>query len=135
MFETVSRESVTPLPYGDHMLNSQLPITRSQEAAINRLTGRRPRWQRRVIRTRVAVGAVIVLVTVAGLVGAVDADTGPLQTIEHRVEPGDTLWSIASSVTDPGDDVRATVHTLMEINVLSESDLSIGQVVLVPVLP
>ncbi len=115
------------------MQTSELPL--SQEAAITRLTGRRPAWQRRVIRNRLVAAVVIVVVAVGGLVGAVDADTGPQQTVEHRVADGDTLWSVAATITDPGDDVRASVRVLMELNALTESDLVIGQVILVPVLP
>jgi hypothetical protein len=47
------------------------------------------------------------------------------------VEPGDTLWSIAVSVAD-GEDVRAVIDRIQELNGLEGSDLVPGQVVQLP---
>ena len=47
------------------------------------------------------------------------------------VEPGDTLWSIASSVAD-GEDVRAVVDRIQELNRLDGSALVPGQVLHLP---
>ena len=47
------------------------------------------------------------------------------------VEPGDTLWSIAESVAE-GDDVRAVVHRIQELNGLEGSGLVPGQVLHLP---
>jgi nucleoid-associated protein YgaU len=47
------------------------------------------------------------------------------------VEPGDTLWSIASSV-DEGRDVRAVIDEIQELNGLSGVDLVPGQVLQLP---
>ena len=49
-------------------------------------------------------------------VAPVGADrSGPATQEIHVVQPGETLWSIASEV-DPGGDVRATVDRLAELN-------------------
>ena len=47
------------------------------------------------------------------------------------VEPGDTLWSIAESVAG-GDDVRAVVDRIQELNGLEGSGLVPGQVLHLP---
>jgi LysM domain len=47
------------------------------------------------------------------------------------VEPGDTLWSIAASVAD-GDDVRAVVDRIQELNGLEGSAVVPGQVLRLP---
>jgi nucleoid-associated protein YgaU len=47
------------------------------------------------------------------------------------VEPGDTLWSIAASVAD-GEDVRAVVDRIQELNRLEGSALTPGQVLQLP---
>jgi hypothetical protein len=47
------------------------------------------------------------------------------------VEPGDTLWSIATSVAD-GEDVRAVIDRIQELNRLEGSGLVPGQVLQLP---
>jgi hypothetical protein len=47
------------------------------------------------------------------------------------VEPGDTLWSIAAEVAD-GEDVRAVVDHIQELNRLEGSVLAPGQVLKLP---
>lgn len=47
------------------------------------------------------------------------------------VEPGDTLWSIASSVAR-GEDVRDVVAQIRALNELHSADLMPGQVLLLP---
>jgi nucleoid-associated protein YgaU len=47
------------------------------------------------------------------------------------VQPGDTLWSIASSL-DGDTDVRAVVYRIRQLNALERADLTPGQVLLLP---
>ena len=47
------------------------------------------------------------------------------------VAPGESLWSIASSVANDGD-VRDTIDAIMSANSLSSADLQAGQVLRVP---
>ncbi len=56
----------------------------------------------------------------------------PLITTDHVVMSGETLWSIASTITDPGDDVRSTIRLVMDINDLETSSLRAGQRLLIP---
>ena len=48
------------------------------------------------------------------------------------VQPGDTLWVIASEVAAPGD-VREMVHRIQELNAMAGPGLAVGQKVAVPV--
>lgn len=56
----------------------------------------------------------------------------PLVVSEHIVMQGDTLWDIAASVTEPGEDVRSTIAELRRLNALPTSSLDAGQVLLIP---
>jgi hypothetical protein len=50
----------------------------------------------------------------------------------YRVHPGDDLWGIASSIAEPGDDVRRLVFEIRSDNELTDAALVPGQVLLVP---
>lgn len=90
-------------------------------------------------RSTSARALVIISTTVAALVlllaTAVHAMTGgdPLATVEYRVHPGDTLWSIASEVGSADGDVRSMVSTIKDLNGLSTSLIRIGDVLDVPI--
>ena len=87
-------------------------------------------------RRRLAVGVVLVMVgallwTMAtwaanSAVGIdpVGANRSQTAVAVHVVQPGDTLWSIASEI-DPNGDVRDTVDRLADLN--GGSALSVGQ--------
>lgn len=49
-----------------------------------------------------------------------------------EVESGDTLWSIASQYADQGQDIREYVHKIKGINDLKNSNLQVGQKLLLP---
>lgn len=72
---------------------------------------------------------------VAG-VGTRSAEAGSglsaLPVVGHTVTPGETLWDLARSVAEPGQDVRDVVRHLQGINGMSGSHLQAGQQVLVP---
>ena len=55
---------------------------------------------------------------------------GP-QTVSVTVQPGDTLWGIASEI-DPGADPRGLIAEIRELNGLSQAGLVPGQVLVVP---
>lgn len=56
----------------------------------------------------------------------------PRQLRVVTVEPGDTLWDIATAA-NPGGNVGDTVHEIAELNALpSTGDLQIGQQLAVP---
>lgn len=52
-------------------------------------------------------------------------------TVAVTVQPGDTLWGIASAV-DPGADPRAIIAEIRDTNGLTQSGLVPGQVLQVP---
>jgi nucleoid-associated protein YgaU len=50
----------------------------------------------------------------------------------YVVEPGDTLWGIASRVSGPGADPRPVVDRLIAANHLADADVSPGTVLRLP---
>lgn len=85
----------------------------------------------------VVLFAGLVLVLLAGFflgsvaVGTDEAGQGP-ETEIVMVEPGQSLWSIASELTTSGD-VRTTMREIERLNALDTVALSAGQKLRVPV--
>ena len=52
----------------------------------------------------------------------------------HTVAQGETLWSIASDLTAPGEQVRETMNQLQDLNAMSGSSLRAGEQLVIPVL-
>jgi nucleoid-associated protein YgaU len=48
------------------------------------------------------------------------------------VEPGDTLWAIASATAGPGDDLRRVVADIARLSEIDADHLQPGQVILIP---
>lgn len=83
--------------------------------------------------TRVAVLLMVTLMAFFLLLAtSVNAGTAQTEPVEYRVQPGDTLWAIATDIADPGDDVRAVIHDVRRLNGLSSSGLAVGQTLLLP---
>jgi LysM repeat protein len=81
-------------------------------------------------RLRAAVVAAAVVVAVAfGLASAVRGDTRPATTVV--VQPGDTLWSIATEHY-PADDVRVRVQDIEQANGLPGPRIEVGQTLKLP---
>lgn len=74
-----------------------------------------------------AVGAVFLLLS-----GRVDASTPEPNPVEYRVQGGDTLWQIASTLASPEEDVRTMIMSIKDLNHLKTSSLYQGQVLLLP---
>lgn len=55
-----------------------------------------------------------------------------LEVSSHVVAAGETWWSLAGSVAEPGADLRDVVADLMAMNGATTAALNTGQVVLVP---
>jgi nucleoid-associated protein YgaU len=78
-----------------------------------------------------AIALLIVLLPGAWRAMATAQVEGPA-TVAVTVQPGDTLWGIASSV-DPGTDPRGLIAEIREANGLARSGLVPGQVLHIPV--
>jgi nucleoid-associated protein YgaU len=87
---------------------------------------------RRLLAVLTVAAGVGLASVVGSLVGGHDA--GALRLVGQSsvvVRPGDTLWSLASSVAGD-DDVRAVVDRIRQVNGLRSSDLTPGQVLVLP---
>lgn len=121
---------------------SQAPADGGPATSVGRPGARRGALRVRWGRVVALVLAVLLAVT-AGLAatgavarsgsdrgdGAVVQRTTALQ--EHVVAPGDTLWSLAVAAAPEGDP-REMVDRIMRLNGLSEGEIQVGEVVLVP---
>jgi len=88
---------------------------------------RAPAW-----RVGARTAAVVVAVVLGGLVLAVGAHGGsPQPDATVVVQPGDTLWSIASAHY-PSDDVRVRVEDIEHANGLSGPNIEAGQTLHLP---
>lgn len=89
----------------------------------------------RVVVLLTSISLVLVLL-LAGAVTASAADEPLAATVtahvEHTVVPGDTLWDIATVYTEPGADVRTTIHDIKVANGMSDSVVRTGQVLVIP---
>lgn len=75
---------------------------------------------------------VVALATIFLLLSTrVQADE-PVVTTERVVMSGDTLWNIASELTESEGDVRATMRLLKDLNEMETSSLRAGQVLVIP---
>lgn len=87
-------------------------------------------------RGRRVVRAVAVLVAAGALLtggrAVADSPAPPVSVDTYTVGSGETLWSIASAFTAPGEDVRDTVDRLAELNGMGGSGLTAGEQILVP---
>ena len=72
------------------------------------------------------------LVLPVALALRVQAGNEAVPTVAHRVVTGDTLWDLATELTDQGGDVRATVRTIQEINDLDGGLIQVGELLLLP---
>lgn len=94
----------------------------------------------RLVLTTMTALAALALVGVLGLLAQAALDAapaggaaGPTATTTITVEPGETMWGIATQLT-PNADPRATVDEIARLNDLSRAgDLRVGQRLIVPV--
>lgn len=86
------------------------------------------------LAARALLGVVgLVLAIVFGvLVGLVLRPESPVGTTVVTVSPGESLWSVAAAVAEPGDDPRELVERIVALNGLSEAVLHPGQHLIVP---
>lgn len=98
-----------------------------------RLTPRGRRLARTLIVALALVGALAF--SVAGRSATSQATDGPAvaATTTVVVQPGQTLWSVAQSLS-PDTDVRETIARIQELNGLTGSSVKPGQSLVVPVI-
>lgn len=109
----------------------QRPASRQVRTGVSslRLTAR-GRWV-----LVLALLAVIGLAMILRAPGAVaDAPSQGQQVRSYVVQPGDTLWALASEIAAPGDDVRDVVAELADLNGLGQVALTAGQEIILPVV-
>ena len=86
--------------------------------------------------TRAPSRLLVLLATVAFalflLANAVSAGGNDPVTVAHRVQPGETLWSIALAYSDAGDDPRRLVDDIAARNGVRVGGIVPGQVLEVP---
>jgi nucleoid-associated protein YgaU len=104
---------------------------RSRGGRSVRSPGQPVRFTRRGRLAILTLALLIVLLPGAWRAVATAQVEGP-STVAVTVQPGDTLWGIASSV-DPGADPRGLIAEIREANGLLESGLVPGQVLQVPI--
>lgn len=113
------------------------PVVRRSLAPARVSEARRPRvrltHRGRVVALLVFVGlALSVLLTLGGFSAVASLDGGtPVPVRVVTVQPGDTLYDIASDIAAPGE-IRETVLKIQELNSLPSASLEEGQKLAVP---
>lgn len=74
-------------------------------------------------------GACAVFLLVSGRLNASTPEQAPHP---YEVQPGDTLWEIASEISDEDVDVRVVIAEIKRLNDLDTSTLRSGQNLLIP---
>lgn len=123
---------------------TRLPVVVIPAGVISSDADPRPAPLRLTRRGRVVVcGLIVAAVTIVALLVTVFA-SGRAQATNHGrpgagyqgmhevvVQPGQTLWSIAS-VAEPSADPRGVIEQIMSVNGLSGPNISVGQELWVP---
>ena len=142
--ETVDFGSVFDMDYGQPVV---IPRQRSIDPATRPVPAPRPAPAARIRKRRQAVrltrrGRVLAVLAFLGFALALMMSMGgwataslsggtpePVRVVE--VQPGDTLYGIASDLAQPGE-IRTMVHRIQELNSLPTSTITEGQKLAVP---
>lgn len=73
-----------------------------------------------------------VLVSSAAMMMVASAEA-PVVWKEVMVEEGDTLWAIAKTISSESEDLRLTVHTIIDENQLASATIHPGEILRIPV--
>ncbi len=83
------------------------------------------------VRRTMVISTVVLAVLL--LASSVWAESPPgVETVGYTVAGGDTLWSIATDVTEPGADVRIAISQIRHLNDLDTSIIRPGDLLLIP---
>ena len=88
---------------------------------------------RRAMLRMVLVPVIVVGLAVMLLGPQADAGSEPVPAVSHVVKAGETLWSIASAHTAPGEDVRRTVSLIRSANRMPSGTVRVGTTIAIPV--
>lgn len=88
---------------------------------------------RRAMLRMVLVPVIVVGLAVLLLGPQADAGSEPVPAVSHVVKAGETLWSIASAHTVPGEDVRRTVSLIRSANGMQSGTVRAGSTITIPV--
>ncbi|WP_061960385.1 LysM peptidoglycan-binding domain-containing protein [Demequina flava] len=128
------------IPAGAYRVRSQSPAPahKRERNAASHSVGRVRIIDSPVMRRRRRVLAAVILAIAAAVFGpqafAGDGSGTPAVYDTHTVAHGETLWSIASSITAPGEDVRDAVADISNMNAMSGSTLQVGEQLRIPAL-
>lgn len=91
-----------------------------------------------VMRRRRRTTFAILLAVIAAVVGpqafAGDDDSATAIYDTHTVAHGETLWSIAASVTPVGEDVRDVLADITRMNAIGGSTIQVGEQLRIPLV-
>ncbi len=90
-----------------------------------------PRYMTAPSRFLVIISTMVVALVLLLATSVMAAGPEPV-TVDYRVRPGDTLWSIAELVIAEDGDVRGTVAEIRDLNDLGSSVIAPGQTLVVP---
>lgn len=82
------------------------------------------------VRLSLLLAALSVVFLMIG--GSAEANVPTPAPSEYVVRAGDTLWAIASTAADPGQDVRRLVADIGRLNGVNADTLQPGQILLIP---
>ncbi|USB34891.1 LysM peptidoglycan-binding domain-containing protein [Paenibacillus sp. YPG26] len=90
----------------------------------------------KVIYVRVAALVLLIAVTCTGMITAFASSSnhsGSTELPQVIVQPGDSLWSIASAHKTDDQDIRDVISSIKEVNQLPTSEIQAGDVLAIPV--
>ncbi|MCK8058838.1 MULTISPECIES: LysM peptidoglycan-binding domain-containing protein [unclassified Fusibacter] len=91
--------------------------------------------RRRFVRSTLLTIVMVILFLTAALsaTGNLVSNAMEVKSLsEYNVKSGDTLWKIAKSIQQEGDDIRALIHIIETENNLDSSVIHPGQIILIP---
>ncbi|GIP19939.1 LysM peptidoglycan-binding domain-containing protein [Paenibacillus sp. J22TS3] len=85
---------------------------------------------------RIVLLVCMIAVTCTGMITAFASSSDrptPAELEQVVVQPGDSLWSIASSNKSEGEDIRDFIHAIIQENNLPSSEIQAGDVLVLPI--